>query len=117
LATQILSFIKEQQEVCNKDERLLHSSQLIESLFGKFKSLEKEQSKSSFTSLILSIGAVVSKTTSVVLKNALETVNVNMINKWSKEKVGTTIQAQRKKLYKLKRMEQNLDSKYDLKSA
>jgi len=84
-ATQILSFIKEQQSVCNENERLLHSSQLIESLFGKFKSLEKEQSKSSFTSLILSIGAVVSKTTSDVLKRALETVNVNMINEWSKE--------------------------------
>jgi len=117
LATQILSFIKEQQSVCNEDERLLHSSQLIESLFGKLKSLEKEQSKSSFTSLILSIGAVVSKTTSDVLKKALETVNVNMINEWSKEKVGTTIQAQRKKLYKLERMEQNLDSKIELKSA
>jgi len=117
LATQILSFIKEQQSVCNEDERLLHSSQLIESLFGKLKSLEKEQSKSSFTSLILSIGAVVSKITSDVLKRALETVNINMINEWSKEKVGTTIQAQRKKLYKLERMEQNLDSKIGLKSA
>lgn len=104
-ATQVLSFIKEQQKVCNKNERLLHSSQLIESLFGKLKSLEKEQSKSSFTSLILSIGAVVTKTTSDVLKKALETVNVNMINEWSNEKIGTTIQAQRKKLYKLKRME------------
>jgi len=110
-ATKVLSFIKEQQSVCNEDERLLHSSQLIESLFGKFKSLEKEQSRSSFTSLILSIGAVVSKTTSDVLKRALETVNVNMINKWSKEKVGTTIQAQRKKLYQLERVEQKWDSK------
>jgi hypothetical protein len=117
LATQILSFIKEQQGVCNDNERLLHSSQLIESLFGKLKSLEKEQSKSSFTSLILSIGAVVSKRTSAVLKKALETVNVNMINEWSKKKVGTTIQAQRKKLYKLKRVEQNWDSKVNLKSA
>jgi len=116
-ATQILSFIKEQQLVCNEDERLLHSSQLIESLFGKLKSLEKEQSKSSFTSLILSIGAVVSKTTSHVLKKALETVNINMINEWSKEKVGTTIQAQRKKLYQLERVEQKRDSKYNLKSA
>jgi len=51
-ATQILNFIKEQQKVCNENERLLHSSQLIESLFGKLKSLEKEQSKSSFTNLI-----------------------------------------------------------------
>ena len=60
-AIQILSFIKEQQEVCNQNERLLHSSQIIESLFGKLKFLEKEQSKSNFTNLILSMGAMVSK--------------------------------------------------------
>lgn len=117
LATQILSFIKMQQDVCNKDERLLHSSQLVESLFGKLKSLEKEQSRSSFTSLILSVGAMVSKTTSSVLKKALETVNVNMINEWSKEKIGSTIQAQRKELYQLKRVEQNWDSFLSLEVA
>jgi hypothetical protein len=117
LATQILSFIKEQQKVCNKNERLLQRSQLIESLFGKLKFLEKEQSKSSFTNLILSVGAMVSKTTTTGLKKALETVNIGMINKWSKEKVGTTIQAQRKELYRLKRVEQNSDSKVSLKVA
>jgi hypothetical protein len=117
LATQILSFIKEQQKVCNQNERLLHSSQLIESLFGKLKFLEKEQSKSSFTNLILSVGAMVSKTTTTGIKKALETVNIGMINKWSKEKVGTTIQAQRKELYRLKRVEQNSDSKVSLKVA
>ena len=117
LATQILSFIKEQQKVCNQNERLLHSSQLIESLFGKLKFLEKEQSKSSFTNLILSVGAMVSKTTTTGIKKALETVNIDMINKWSKEKIGTTIQAQRKELYQLERVEQNSDSKVSLKVA
>ena len=117
LAAQILSFIKEQQKVCNKDERLLHSSQLIESLFGKLKSLEKEQSKSSFTNLILSVGAMVSKATTDVVKKALETVNINMINEWSKEKIGTTVQAQRKELYSLEKEEQNWDSNISLKAA
>jgi len=117
LATQILSFIKEQQKVCNQNERLLHSSQLIESLFGKLKFLEKEQSKSSFTNLILSVGAMVSKITTTGIKKALETVNIDMINKWSKEKIGTTIQAQRKELYQLERVEQNSDSKISLKVA
>ena len=117
LAAQILSFIKEQQKVCNKDERLLHSSQLIESLFGKLKSLEKEQSKSSFTNLILSVGAMVSKATTDVVKKALETVNINMINEWSKEKIGTTVQAQRKELYSLEKEEQNWDSNINLEAA
>ncbi len=105
LATQILSFIKEQQEVCNEGERLLHSSQLIESLFGKLKFLEKEQSRSSFTNLILSVGAIVSRNTPNVLKEALESVTNKTIDKWSKEKIGTTIQAQKKELYKLRRVE------------
>ena len=80
----------------------LKCSQLIESLFGKLKSLEREQSKSSFTSLVLSMGAMVSKKTTEVLKKALESVNTNMINEWSREKIGTTIQVQRRELYALK---------------
>ncbi len=102
LANQTLDFIKEQEKVCNNNEKLLHSSQLIESLFGKLKSLEREQSKSSFTSLVLSMGAMVSKKTTEVLKKALESVNTNMINEWSREKIGTTIQVQRRELYALK---------------
>jgi hypothetical protein len=113
LATQILSFIKEQQKVCNEDERLLHSSQLIESLFGKLKFLEKEQSKSSFTSLVLSLGAMVSKKTTALLKDALESVNINMINEWSRENIGTTMQVQRRELYGLE-MERNMDCKVGL---
>lgn len=99
LASQILNFIKEQQEVCKKDERLLHSSEILESLFGKFKFLEKEQSKSSFTNLLLSIGAMVSKTTQSTILTALETVTIPMIDAWSKSKIGITIQAQKKELY------------------
>jgi len=114
LSGQILNFIKEQQEMCNKDEILLHSSQILESLFGKFKFIEKEQSKSSWTSLILSIGAIVSKTTTDILQKALETINIDMINKWCKNTIGTTIQVQRKELYGLEKVnitKQNLDSK------
>jgi hypothetical protein len=60
---------------------------------------------------------MISKTTTTGIKKALETVNIGMINKWSKEKVGTTIQSQRKELYRLERVEQNLDSKVGLKVA
>jgi hypothetical protein len=116
-AIQILSFIKEQQKVCNENERLLHSSQLIESLFGKLKFLEKEQSKSNFTNLVLSMGAIVSKTTPNILKKALESVNVNSIKKWTKEKIGFSIRTQKKEFYNLKRVEQKRDRIEELKTA
>ena len=104
LATQTLDFIKEQQKVCNPNERLLHSSQLIESIFGRLKFLEKDQSKNSFTSLILSVGAIVSKRTKPILKNALESVKLDMIANWTKKKIGTTVQMQRNELYQLSRV-------------
>ncbi len=98
LANQLLSFIQEQQKVCRVNERLLHSSDILESLFGKLKFLEKEQANSSFTSLILSIGAMVSKTTESIITTALETVSIPMIDKWRKDKIGFTIQAQKMEL-------------------
>jgi hypothetical protein len=98
LANELLSFIQEQQKVCRVGERLLHSSDILESLFGKLKFLEKEQSNSSFTSLILSVGAMVSKTTESIVTTALQTVSIPMIDKWCKEKIGLTIQAQKMEL-------------------
>ena len=101
LSSQLLEFIKEQQKVCKDDIRLLHSSQILESLFGKLKFLEKEQSRSSFTSLLLSMGAMVSKTTESVVKKAMETVSNLNIEQWRKEHIGLTVQAQRMELYGL----------------
>jgi len=101
LSTQILDFIKVQQKVCKKDEKLLHSSEIIESIFGKFKFLEKDQQRSSFTSLLLSIGAMVSNKGEAIVKTALETVTIPMIDKWSKEKIGVTVQTQKRELYGL----------------
>jgi len=101
LSSQLLEFIKEQQKVCKDDIRLLHSSQILESLFGKLKFLEKEQSRSSFTSLLLSMGAMVSKTTESVVKKAMETVSNLNIEQWRKKHIGLTVQAQRMELYGL----------------
>ena len=47
----------------------------------------------------------------------LESVNINKIKKWTKEKIGITIQAQKNELYKLKRVEQKWDSEEGLKVA
>jgi hypothetical protein len=87
--------------VVKLDKKLLHSSEIIESIFGKFRFLEKDQQRSSFTSLLLSIGAMVSNKSEAIIKTALETVTIPMIDKWSKEKIGVTVQAQKRELYGL----------------
>jgi hypothetical protein len=55
-------------------EHVLGSSEVIESVLGRLKRLEQNQAKSGFTGLVLSVAAVVSKTTLDVVQQAMETV-------------------------------------------
>ena len=90
------SFVQEQQKLCREGERLPGSSEVIESVFGKQKFLEGEQSKSGFTGLLLAIGAFVSGTSDTVIKTALETVKTKDVLNWSKEHIGSSIQSKRR---------------------
>ncbi|KAF5416244.1 MAG: hypothetical protein C5S48_03495 [Candidatus Methanogaster sp.] len=71
---ELLNFVREESSKAKPGERLLGSSEVIESVFGKLKRLERDQSKSGFTSLLLSVPAMVSQTTKEVVKDALEMV-------------------------------------------
>jgi len=93
--TQLLYFVKEQGSKAETGERLLGSSEVIESVFGKQKRLEQDQSKSGFTGLILGIAAIVSTTTSEVVKKAMETVPTKMVLDWCKENIGSSVQAKK----------------------
>jgi hypothetical protein len=88
---ELLKFTEEQECQCNPGERFPASSEVIESVFGKQKYLEQEQSKNGFTGLLLGIGAIVSTTDSEVIKDALETVRTKDVVKWCKEKIGESV--------------------------
>lgn len=95
---ELLNFVKQESMKANSDEVLLGSSEIIESLFGKQKMLECDQSKNGFTGLILSAAAFVAQTTSDVVSQAMETVRVNDVTKWISKKLGETVQSTRKKM-------------------
>ena len=78
-------------------ERLLGSSEVIESVFGKVKRLEQDQAKSGLTGLILSVAAMVSTTTTEVIQKALATVSTKQVLAWCKKTLGPSVQAKRKK--------------------
>lgn len=80
-------------------ERLLGSSEVIESVFGKFKYMQREQVKGSLTGLVLAIPAMVSKTTQDVVMRALETVPVDQVRTWVKETFGKSAQTRRKEAF------------------
>jgi hypothetical protein len=95
IRTDLLNFVEQESRKAGKDERLLGSSEVIESIFGKMKRLEHDQAKSGFTVFILSLAAIVSKTTTEVVHKALETVPTNKIHEWFKNNIGKSVQAKR----------------------
>ena len=50
---QLLGFIAQQSQKAKSNERLLGSSEVIESVIGKLKNLEQDQSKSGFYRIAL----------------------------------------------------------------
>jgi hypothetical protein len=92
----LLAFVAAQSLQAKPHERLLGSSEVSESVFGKLKRLEQDQAKEGFTGLLLSIGAMVSTTTKEVVQSALETVSTKDVLNWCKQQLGQSVQAKRK---------------------
>jgi len=75
----------------------LGSSEILESLFGKFKYIEGDQASSGLSSLVLSIPALVGKLDESVVRGALESISCFDIDEWIDENMGQTFLSQRRK--------------------
>ena len=91
----VVVFVAQESAKARPDERLLGSSEVIESVLGKLKRLEQDQAKSGFTGLLLSIGAMVASNTLDVILKALKTVPTKKVLAWCKETLGRSVQAKR----------------------
>jgi hypothetical protein len=104
---QLLAFVRAESAKAAAQERLLGSSEVIESVFGKQKRIEHPQAKSGFTGLLLTLSAMVSETTQDVIQKALETVPTQRVRQWCQQYLGPSIQAQRQQAFRrLKQAEQ-----------
>lgn len=95
----LIDFVKTQGSVCKNEERLLGSSEIIESVFGKQKHLEQDYAKEGFTSLILGIGAFVGEMTIDTVKEALICTPVKIVTEWCKNELGETLQSKKIEAY------------------
>jgi hypothetical protein len=96
---ELVRFVKEESEKAQEGERLLGSSEVIESVFGKFKRLEGDQAKSGITGLLLAVGAIVSETSLKIVKQALESTKTKQVLEWCQEKLGKTVQAKKREVF------------------
>ena len=97
---QLLAFVTQESTKVQPQERLLGSSEVIESTFGKLKHLEGDQAKNGLTILLLSLAAVVAPTSPEVMLAALASVKTKTILEWKQQLLGVSVQAQRRQLLK-----------------
>jgi hypothetical protein len=96
LAKELVAFVARQARHTRAGERLPGSTEALESLFGRFKQLEKQQSRGGFTSLILAFGALLTDTTTRAIQAAMGHSPTRQIKAWCSEHLGATIFSQRK---------------------
>ncbi len=93
---ELITFARRQSVSARPGERLVGSSEVEESVFGKLKALEGDQSGSGFTRYVLSLGALVGDWPLPRIKEALENTPVKMVQAWCAEHLPISVQTQRR---------------------
>lgn len=96
LAATLARFVRSQERLARPAERLPGSTEVLESCFGKFKHLEKQQSRGGFTQLLLGFGALLAKITTATARSAMQASGTADVRTWAAQTLGVTLFAQRK---------------------
>ena len=96
LAGELLVFVVQQARRAKRGERFPGSTEVLESCFGRFKQLEKQQARGGFTSLVLAFGALLAETTTDVIKKAMQHSRTKAVFQWCRDNLGTTLFGKRK---------------------
>ena len=99
VAAALVAFVADQSAHARPGERLIGSTECLESLIGKGKRLEGQQSKSGFTKMLLGMAAAVVKPTKEYLNAAFAAVKVRDVLEWCKSKLGESLQSQRRQAF------------------
>ncbi|TWT66021.1 hypothetical protein CA85_28820 [Allorhodopirellula solitaria] len=96
LIRQTMEFLEVQQSRCHASlGKLPGVSEVIESLFGKGKRLEGQQSRSGFTAQLLAMAACVVNITEELIGEAFASVSTASVSDWQTEKLGPSVQSHR----------------------
>jgi hypothetical protein len=101
LAAELVRFVREQACKAKPGERLPGGTEVLESCFGKFKALEKDQAKGGFTSLLLGFGTLFAEATMETVSAAMRAVPTQQVRDWCASHLGQTLFSQRKEAFAL----------------
>jgi hypothetical protein len=101
LTAELIKFVREQARKAKAGERLPGSTEVLESCFGRFKTLERDQAKGGFTSLILGFGALLAEATIDTVSGAMRTVPTRTVREWCARHLGQTLFSKRMEAFAL----------------
>ena len=107
METAAVEFVAAQSREARSGERLIGSSEVIESLIGKYKQLQGTHRQGGVTPMVLAFGAMVADHTGEAIGAALEKIRTCNVLQWCREHLGFTLQAQRRYAFE----EQKRDTK------
>ena len=99
LSEELIRFVTVESSKARIGECLPGTTEVLESCFGKLKGLEDGQSKSGFTGLVLSLGAIVSKRSMETIGECLSDVGLGTSGTGAEKSWGVSVQSLRKQAY------------------
>lgn len=90
------AFLGEQGRKVPDGQHYLGSSEIIESLFGKFKYMEDHHSASGLTSLVLAVPALAGEVNELEIYNAMNAISTKDVNEWVENNMGQTFLSKRR---------------------
>lgn len=79
--------------------RLPVSTEVLESIFGRYKQLEGQHSGCGFTSLLASFSTLLKPVTAAEVEAAFATVSTRQMKQWVKDELGQTLQSKKNQAY------------------
>jgi hypothetical protein len=99
LAERLLTFVAEAEQELRDGERLPMSTEILESAFGLYKQLERQHSKSGYTSLLACLPALLKPTTPEQIHKDFARVSAIDVQTWSKKHFPSTVNSRRQSTY------------------
>jgi hypothetical protein len=99
IATMLVEFVEHSEQQLEAGDRAWLSTEILESLFGRFKQLEGQHSKGGFTSLLAALPSLCCQIDAARVRSRLLQVSTTVLKQWVKKTIGQTLTGRRTAAY------------------
>jgi hypothetical protein len=99
IGKQLIGWIGQSSSQLHRGDRSWLSTEILESLFGRFKQLERQHSKGGFTRLIAALPTLCMRINSETIRRGFGRVDSPAVRNWIADTLGSTLTAQRNAAY------------------